>query len=246
MTATRTRIGAVVVALAASTTTIAGTASAVPALAPTSVHAATVAVAPAVSYVASTTLPRRVEVGAPETTVNFKVNTTLPATSVIVRLRNYRLQQVAVVTLTNGVAGKSFSGRITLRDAALPTLGAYSWQVQPIITNQPNVAATDVFTTVKAHALLGLAPLSRKGGVITATGSLRVYNTVKHVYLRWTGRPVQLQRYSTSGWVTVQNLTTDRYGDIHTMVRIPFRVGLRLVVGDTPTVFGRVSNSNVI
>jgi hypothetical protein len=234
----RRRAVAALVAAAALTATAgatAGTAGAAPTVAVT--RSATAV--PMVGVVSSTTLPSRVEVGSDITTVPFTVTTTVPAISVIVRLRNYAGKETASVTVTNGVESTKFSGRISFSDTALPSLGAYTFNVQPLVRNQPNLLSTEV------HTLLGLAPLTRSGNVIGVVGSLRIYDTIRHTYLRWTGRPVQLQRYSSDGFVTIKPLTTDRYGDVHTTVSIPFRVGLRLVTPETPTAFVHPSNSEI-
>lgn len=240
----RRRAVAALVAAAALTATAgatAGTAGAAPTVAVT--RSATAV--PMVGVVSSTTLPSRVEVGSDITTVPFTVTTTVPAISVIVRLRNYAGKETASVTVTNGVESTKFSGRISFSDTALPSLGAYTFNVQPLVRNQPNLLSTDVQTTIKVHTLLGLAPLTRSGNVIGVVGSLRIYDTIRHTYLRWTGRPVQLQRYSSDGFVTIKPLTSDRYGDVHTTVSIPFRVGLRLVTPETPTAFVHPSNSEI-
>lgn len=240
----RRTAAAVLVAAATVAATGAATATAGPVPAAAVVHSS--ALVPMAVPVASTTLPSRVEVGARTTTIPFTVKTTVPTISVIVRLRNSTGRQLATVTITPPVQSTTFSGRISFSDTALPSLGAYTFNVQPIVQNQPNVASTNVPTTVKVHTLLGLAPLTRTGKVVNVSGSLRIYDTVRHTYLRWTGRPVQLQRYTSNGFVTIDPLVTDRYGDVRAAVSIPFRVGLRLVSGDTVTTFGRASNSEVI
>lgn len=231
-----------VAAAAVAATAGVGTASASPAPA-TAVAPPSLAL-PTVGVVASTTLPSQVEVGSEVTTVSFTVKTTAPTVSVIVRLRNYAGKEAANVTLTNQVESTTFSGRISFNDTALPSLGAYTFNVQPIVRNDPNALSTDVQTTVKVHTLLGLAPLTRRGDAITVVGSLRIYDTLQHTYRRWTDRPIQLQRYTSAGFATIKGLTTDRYGDVSTTVNIPFRVGLRLVTSETATAFVHPSNTD--
>ncbi len=240
------RTAAAVLVAAAAVAATAGAATATAGPMPAAAVTRSSAIVPMAVPVASTTLPSRVEVGARTTTIPFTVKTTVPTISVIVRLRNSSGRQLATVTITPPVQSTTFSGRISFSDTALPSLGAYTFNVQPVVQNQPNVASTDVPTTVKVHTLLGLAPLTRNGKVVNVSGSLRIYDTLQHTYLRWTGRPVQLQRYTSNGFVTIDPLTTDRYGDVHAAVSIPFRVGLRLVTEDTATTFGRTSNSEVV
>jgi len=101
-------------------------------------------------------------------------------------------------------------------------------------------------TDFRAHSMLGLAASRRDAKRIDIHGSLRAYHTVEERYVWWTNRTVAVQRWSSSGWLTLKTVHTDAHGNLDTSVSIPWRVGLRLATPDTPEIWGASSRPAVL
>ena len=87
---------------------------------------------------------------------------------------------------------------------------------------------------------------SRSGDVVHVFGAARVYSPAGDDYVPRVGQRVELQRWSSRGWIGVRELATDRSGHVDATVRIPWRVAVRLVAPDTAHTFGAVTSGSVV
>lgn len=192
----------------------------------------------------STDLPTRVEIGNPFIVTSYTVRVPTsgyrrPAVQVaLVSARGALVWQ----TFTPGAAGQtSFSGTVTVPAGAVGEPGAFRWVViyGEADTRSDNLPTAALGTTIKLHTLLA-QQLQRRGSDIRVFGALKQYDFSLRYSPRTTVR-VEVQRWSTSGWIAVRTLGTDVNGHIDTTVHIPWTVGLRLYTPDTGAYFGAVT-----
>ena len=93
---------------------------------------------------------------------------------------------------------------------------------------------------LREPSLLGMAAV-RHGDVLVIRGASRYFDITTGRWLPWIGNKVELQRWTHGSWITIGVLTTDRYGHLTADMRIPFRVGLRMVCPSIVSVQGAVS-----
>lgn len=140
---------------------------------------------------------------------------------------------VGVATLPDGKMYVTVDFRAMWPKAAPPT---------PAI---PKPAAPRSPAAVRARSLAGVA-VSRSGSKVHVFGAVKAYDATHRTFPAWSGHPVQIQRWTAHGWAPLRTLRADRRGHVDLTVRIPWRVGLRLVSPKTSTVAGAVSTSAVV
>ena len=203
-------------------------------------HASLAVVDPRQAIVRST-LPARIVVGAASTTLSFTAALSQPAaTSTVALVTPATGRQVAATTVAAGSAG-SLSGSVTFTSRDITAWGRQNWTLYTGTSATIAVQGTDM----RARSLLGLAA-TRHGDLVTIAGAAKAFNSVRDTYGAWSGRPVLLQRWTSTGWATLDTLTTDRLGHVATTRRIPFTVGLRLVTADTATIWGAATAQTVV
>jgi len=124
--------------------------------------------------------------------------------------------------------------------------GAFRWVViyGGADTQSDNLPTAALGTTIKLRTLLA-QQLQRRGSDIRVFGALKQYDFSLRYSPRETVR-VEVQRWSTSGWIPVRTAHTDVNGHIDTTVRVPWTVGLRLYTPDTAAYFGAVTPAVVV
>lgn len=123
----------------------------------------------------------------------------------------------------------------------LPRLGSYVFGIDAF--NQADQQDAIVFTptTIRRNSLLGLNAM-RMNDTVSITVAARQYLIPQNGYVGWTGRTVGIQRYTSTGWVTIRTATTDSRGNLALDLNIPFDVALRVRDSDTGSTWGAVSN----
>jgi hypothetical protein len=193
-----------------------------------------------VATVTEATLPTLVHVGGP--LIPLPVSVTLSEARSAVTLRLFNLgvtwrQQV----IGMDPPGTDLSASLDPMPARGWLLGVYSWTVTPAgpseIYSRPAV--------VRLHSLLGLR-LERSGDDVTVGGSARLYNPNHDRYLVWPRRPIEVQRWTASGWSTIRTVGTDRNGNLSTLIRIPWSTGIRLHNPDSREIWGATTDQQVV
>jgi hypothetical protein len=184
-------------------------------------------------------LPTLVHVGGP--TIPLPVSATLsdPRSSVTFRFYGGGPSE-RTKTLTLDPAGTRVSGALDPLPAKGWPLGVWSWLVTP---SGPSESLSRP-ALLRLHSLLGLR-LTRSGEFVDVTGSARHYDADRDRYVGWAGQPVQVQRWTASGWRTIRTVTTDGRGNVAERIRIPWTVGIRLVDSDVQRVYGATSAQRV-
>ncbi len=198
----------------------------------------------------STDLPTRIELGSPLLTTNYTIdvptgNLGNPAIEIALADAHGNL---VFETYVNGQAHQSsYSGTVSVPLQAVTTLGAAQWLVAygPSDGDLGTVRIARLGTTVKFRSLLGES-VTRSGADVHVFGSAKAFSPESYTFLPRTGDTVALQRWSSTGWITVRNLRTDSRGHVDTTVRIPWRVGLRLTDNDDADTFGASTAGSVV
>jgi len=197
----------------------------------------------------STDLPTRVDIGNPFIVTSYTVRVPTsgyrrPAVQVaLVSARGDLVWQ----TFTAGAAGQTaFRGTVTVPAGAVGEPGAFRWVViyGEADTQSDNLPTAALGTTIKLRTLLA-QQLTRRSSDIRVFGALKQYDFSLRYSPRETVRVV-VQRWSTSGWITVGTARTDVNGHIDTRVHIPWTVGLRLYTLNTGAYFGAVTPEVVV
>lgn len=201
--------------------------------------AASAAVTPNVALVVTaSTLPDRVAVKTSTITIPFTL-TLNRVGAVTVKLKR---GTTIVSTVLVPAGTTSVSGSFIVDTSSAAQLGGFAWAV----SDTTAVTVLSVSPVVLAQpSMLGLGA-TRSGSTITLHGAAKYTGPPASTVSAWAGRPVAVQRFTSSGWVTIRTVTTDAAGHIALTLVIPFRVGLRLVDADTGVVFGATSNSVVL
>ena len=188
------------------------------------------------------TIPVHVEIGGPVTPMRFTVTTSPAAGQVSVALRSNQTGRTATSTTVSAVGGTQtrFAGTIDLASRELTSWGPHGWIVRSHNPDAVRVLPVDV----RAHSLLGMAT-ARSGSRVAIHGSARAYNTVAGRYVAWSGRRVNIQRWTSLGWRNIGSATTDRRGNFNVAMSIGFVVGLRLTDPASGTIWGAVSASQI-
>lgn len=190
----------------------------------------------------SQTLWGHVEIAAHDTRFAFEVtfNQTRPSLQVTLTSKATG-KTLATTTIHPATAGRRFTGVLAFPTSAIKVWGAYTYT---LTTGAP----TSTFTfkaDVRKHSTLALGA-TRAHGVVTVTGSAKVLNTTSNSYVGWANRKVDIQRETTSGWVTVATTVTNARGHVAKALHLPAGTTLRLVDADTATQFGRASNTKKV
>lgn len=195
----------------------------------------------------STDLPTRIEIGSPIlfTDYTVKVPTSLylqPA--VAIALADARGNLVVSSFLVGTRGQTAFSGSIAVPARALSTIGAAQWIViyGEADTTSVNLPTAQLGTTIKLRSLLA-EKVTRRGDRVDVFGATRAYSPGSDSYIPRFGARVTVQRWAGDGWQNLTTLRTDSHGHIATSIRIPWRVGIRLVSPDEPLAFGAASAS---
>ena len=143
---------------------------------------------------------------------------------------------------------KSFAGSLRVSEGAFEELGTGFWETG-ITPNEAEggdqpAQMTDVPVTVKLRSLLG-QKVTRSGSTVEVFAAAKNYVGGGR-YLASAGRPVYVQRYTSTGWQTFRTVTADRKGHIDVRVTIPYRASIRVITFDTPTTFGAVTAAAVV
>jgi hypothetical protein len=206
-----------------------------------------VAASPAgAAVVTDTDAPARIRVGAPYTEIPITVIIDRPGDWMSADLVDPRYGSLAsdFAPAPDPSEPRKFKLRVAFYGWQIEAWGAKRWDFAGYaqdFTPFNDSRATDM----RAHSMLGLAA-SRSGSTINIRGALRAYNSVTERYHGWSGRPVAIQRWSSSGWLTLKTVSTDRNGNIATSVGVPFRTTLRLATGDTAGIWGATSTESTL
>ncbi len=201
----------------------------------------------------SADLPGRIPIGSDVITVPYTVGVPtakLDDPKVGVTLGSARAQLVGGVT-TLGAPGQTlYKGSLTFSSLAIRSLGQGNWTVSygSASSNSAEGVATPVILKMQS---LASERLSRRGNIVRINGSVKdftdpVTETEGGQFTGPRGRRVEIQRYTSSGWQTIEAVSTDVRGHVDVRLNVPSRVGLRLSTSDTATVFGVVSEARVI
>ena len=195
----------------------------------------------------STDLPTRIEIGSPVLFTDYTIKVPTSSYSqpaVAIALADAR-DNLVVASFVVGTQGQTdFSGSIAVPNQALSTIGAAQWIViyGEADTGSDNLPTAQLGTTIKLRSLLA-EKVSRRGDYVDVFGATRAYSPGSDSYLPRFGARVTVQRWAGDGWKNLTTLRTDSHGHIATSIRIPWRVGIRLVSPDEPLVFGAASAS---
>lgn len=203
---------------------------------------ATASPGPAPGLAVSATVPAHVVVGAATTTVPVTVTTAQAQTEVTVALRSVTTGRISATTTLSGPAPTTrFSGTVVLSTADIAAWGTQTWVVT---TPDPTVVAR-IGAVLRAQSLLGMRA-TRSTTTVTVIGAARSYNTVLGRFGAWAGRPVTIQRWTSTGWRRLTTARTDSHGNIRVALHIPFTVGLRLVDPSSANTWGVSSTSQIL
>jgi len=190
-------------------------------------------------WVTRSTLPTRIEVGGPSTTVRFSAAVQRPAATGTVSLVTRFTGRVVGSTPVTAAGDGQLAGAVTFTSADLTGWGPQRW----VVSSGPSSTGSTVSlvpTDMRARSLLGLA-VTRRLDRLTVAGAAKAYNSVSDTYVAWPGRRVSLQRQTPTGWTTVADSVTDRAGHLAFDIRVRSTAVLRLVDADTPTIWGATS-----
>lgn len=150
-----------------------------------------------------------------------------------------------------GTAGRTvLRGVFSVRDAAIDRFVS-AWDVSVDEAGGERSESGTINTTVKLRSLLGQR-VTRSADTVTVDGSSEVFDLTsspvdpEHSDTGDRGRPVHLQRYTSTGWTTLLTVPTDSLGHVHVRIRLPFTAAVRLVTPDTTTAFGAVTAAVVL
>lgn len=133
---------------------------------------------------------------------------------------------------------------VDVKATDLPRLGSYVFGIDAFNDGDQQDSVVYTPTTIRRNSLLGITA-ARTGDTIKVTASARQYLIPENGYVGWTGRTIGIQRYTSTGWVTIRTATTDSNGNLTVNVNIPFRTALRARDSDTGATWGAVSNSEI-
>jgi len=190
-------------------------------------------------WVTGSTLPTRIEVGGPSTTVRFTVGLQRPAAAGTVSLVTRFTGRVVASTPVTATGDGRLAGAVTFTSADLTGWGPQRWAVSGGSASTASTVSL-LPTDMRARSLLGLA-VTRRLDRLSVVGAAKAYDSVSDSYVAWPGRRVSLQRWTSAGWATVAQTGTDRAGHLALDLRVPFTATLRLVDADTPTIWGATS-----
>lgn len=197
----------------------------------------------------STNLPTRIELGSPVLQTNYTVEVPtagLDNPAIEIALADGQ-GNLIVDTYVNGQAHQSsYTGFLAVPLQAVTRTGAAHWLIAygPSDGDYGTVKAATLGTTIKFQSLLA-ERVTRSGTRLHITGTAKAYSPESYTFLPRTGQPVALQRWASTGWVTIAVLRTDSHGNLQSTVRIPWRVGLRLTDRDNAETFGATTPSTV-
>jgi hypothetical protein len=204
---------------------------------PASTEVVTVTPINLAASVTASQLAGEIHVGGPMVTLPLWAMLDKPRSTVGVTLVSLVVERtVASNPMARSAAGTEFSGMLVFRDDDVPAWGAAQWVLRP---ESPSNTGT-VSTSLRLHSLLGLGAV-RAGEWIMVSGSARAYHSVLNTYKPWNARPVLVQRWNGQSWTTLQTVDTDPNGNFATSLRIPWKVGIRLVTDDTTKIWGATS-----
>jgi hypothetical protein len=98
---------------------------------------------------------------------------------------------------------------------------------------------------LREPSLLGMVA-ARDGNTVVIRGASKYLDITTGRWLPWVGDRIDVQRWTQGSWITIGELTTDRYGHLAADMQIPFRVGLRVTCPSIISVQGAVSTPVVL
>jgi GH25 family lysozyme M1 (1,4-beta-N-acetylmuramidase) len=190
----------------------------------------------------SASLPTTLVVATPTTRIPFTVTCSEPQSAVTVSLVSVATGRTsATTTVTASTPGTRFTGTVVLASRQIAGWGAQKW----VVTTPDPTASATVTATMRATSVLGLKA-TRAGSTVTVVSGARAFDAATGRFTAWVGRKVVVQRWTTSGWITVTSARTNRLGNIRIALHIPFTVGVRLIDGPSASVWGATSPARVL
>jgi len=191
--------------------------------------------------------PARVYIGSSTTRLGVAANLSETKESFDIAVLTDSSDNAEIVGLTSLDATRptaTLRTTVDVKATDLPRLGSYVFGIDAYnqADGQDNVVYTP--TTIRRNSLLGITA-ARTGDIIKVTASARQYLIPENGYVGWTGRTIGIQRYTSTGWVTIRTATTDSNGNLTVNLSIPFRTALRARDSDTGATWGAISTSEI-
>lgn len=200
--------------------------------------------APEPLVLVSQTLWGHIEIAAHSTRIPFTIrfNQSRPALSVVLTYdRTHTV--LASTTIRPAHPGTSFTGAVEFGLSAIRGYGSYTWT---LTTHGGGPARTFVLhADLRQHSTLQLHA-QRKGARVTLTGTARVFSVAARSYRPWANQLVLIQKETRDGWVTIARTRTDSRGRISPRLHLPQHLTIRLVDQETPSQWGRTSNTDTV
>lgn len=198
-------------------------------------------VRPAPAPFTATTLPDRVAIGSPVVAVPFTAWFAPESDNSAV---DVGLTYLGDFQRATGPTQYRVDGRVTVQAEKVERFGPTAWRLTRTSRHGSGVTV-DQPTRVGLQSLLGQS-VTRTGNRVRVVGALKGYDIASDSFPARPSTPVAIQRYSSSGWVTVATIATDRLGHLDRTLDIPWRVGIRLSTPDATWRFGATTASTVV